>query len=258
MKNVSSISMLSLFILAIISTNVEAKVFHFKSKATGQVMSVHCFFPDSIQCQEKKNEVIRRLKENTNPDQKTLREARAFDLGKNVKNETVGIAIQAKGKVSKMANTVKDEAIELGSNIKIGAQNISDKAKDAVVNTGQGIGQKIGDFVSEEKHKYCKRKLERHAKDFDQQYEATETQLVSFQEKLNYIEKSLVEEGKFETCQDHFEQAVLGYQLKWVQRGEVAQEKTHIFDGLGRLADGEVGYWKNEDRSGYKARANAM
>lgn len=132
------------------------------------------------------------------------------------------------------------------------------RAKDFVVDSAITAKDKTVEFVSRLDHISCRDKLARHAKDFDNDYAQKGNQLVSYQEKLNYIEEKLKEEGRMNDCQSHFDNAVLGYQLKWVGGGELAQEKTHIFDGLGRLADGGVGYWKNEERGDYSSGASAM
>lgn len=348
MKNVSRISML---FLAMVSFSVEAKTFRFTNKETGQSMTVHCFFPQSVQCQQKKDEVIKRLTQGTNPQSSTLTGARASDFGSNVKNSALSTGSSIKDGAVNVAGDVKDGAVNMAGDVKDGAVDLGVKAVDGAVGLGSAIGntasrafdsvrdgasqaaaaiggktyrvkvpgyehsmtfhcrggleskecqeeknivvaaikggseaktleefrlsplyrakdavvgatERVVDgtksVISRESHNYCKRKLERHAKDFDEKYERTETQLVSYEEKLLYIEDKLVEEGKMEACQEHFDNAVLGYQLKWIQRGEVAQEKTHIFDGLGRLADGGVGYWKQEERRGYSSSASAL
>jgi len=131
------------------------------------------------------------------------------------------------------------------------------RAKDFVVDTAVAGKDKTVEFIGRLDHLSCRNKIARHARDFDEDYGRTGSQLVSYQEKLEYIEEEMIEEGRMEECQSHFDNATLGYQLKWVSGGEVVREKTHIFDGLGRLADGDIGYWKNEERSEYQGSSSS-
>ncbi|MCF8060650.1 MAG: hypothetical protein K9K67_15210 [Bacteriovoracaceae bacterium] len=121
-------------------------------------------------------------------------------------------------------------------------------AGNAIADTAEVVGDNVKNALNFLDHKSCKAKLERHAKDFDESYNISGTTLTSYEVKMDYIEEKLVEEGRMEDCREHFENAVLGYQLNWIAKGEVSQERTHIFDGLGRLANGKMGYWKNEER----------
>lgn len=340
---------LTLMTLALVSFSVQAKTFRFQNSQTGQVMSVHCFFPNSVQCQNKIEEVKQRLRNSTNPDQTTLSGARAADAAGNVRDGAVQMGTSLRDGAVDAGTTVRDGAVDAGRTVRDGAveagqavgdfgsrvasgvreqadhagnvlANGANAAREAVVGRtyrvrvpgiehsmtfhcrggleseeckeekdmavvairGGSTAESLDEFrqtpayrarefasetattvregtlntISRMNHNYCKDKLERHARDFDEEYERTETQLVSYTEKIAYIEEKLREEGKLEECQVHFDHAVLGYQLRWIQRGEIAQEKTHIFDGLGRLGDGGVGYWKNEERqTGSSAQA---
>jgi len=119
----------------------------------------------------------------------------------------------------------------------------------AVVDTAESTGRSAASFLSRQNHAYCNRKLIEHAKEFDQHYnDSGQQHLVSYTEKMDFIKDKLIADNKFNTCEEHFENALLGHQLKVVS-GQVVRENTHIFDGLGRLPDGGSGYWKSEQRN---------
>lgn len=150
-------------------------------------------------------------------------------------------------------------------NVKDGASDVSDRVASSVDKGMQPV-RRAGDALLDAAHSAtgtlqnglnrmsansCKRKLERHARDFKNKYERTgEQSLVSYEDKMIYIREKLIEEGRLDDCSTHFEHAVLGYQLEWISGKGLVASDTHIFDGHGRTPSGQVGYWKNEQRAG--------
>ncbi len=145
-----------------------------------------------------------------------------------------------------------EAAIRSGSTLKTlteyrvaqGAQ----RTGEAVANGAHRAVRSTANFLDRMSIKTCQQKLKRYAKEFDEQYSNSgQEHLVSYKDKMSFIKQKLIEENYFESCESSFENAVLGNQLK-IASGKVETENTHIFDGLGRLPNGGVGYWKNEDR----------
>lgn len=120
-----------------------------------------------------------------------------------------------------------------------------------------GVGA-VKEEVQRWGHNSCRQKLERHARDFDQDYADQGLQhLVSYEDKMSYIQEQLIAEtapnGRtyYEVCHDHFKNAVFGMQLTWIGGEESYRaEETSIFNGLGRLASGDVGKFNSERRVG--------
>ena len=129
------------------------------------------------------------------------------------------------------------------------------KAGDAIADAAVVVGDNVNNALNFLDHKSCKAKLERHARDFDESYSLNGSELTSYEVKMDYVLEKLTEEGRQDDCQEHYDNAVLGYQLDWVTRGRVSQVRTHIFDGVGRLANGNMGYWKNEERPSNNSNA---
>jgi hypothetical protein len=129
------------------------------------------------------------------------------------------------------------------------------KAGDAITGAAVVVGDNVNNALNFLDHKSCKAKLERHARDFDESYSLNGSELTSYEVKMDYVLEKLTEEGRLDDCQEHYDNAVLGYQLDWVTRGRVSQVRTHIFDGVGRLANGNMGYWKNEERPSNNSNA---
>lgn len=109
-------------------------------------------------------------------------------------------------------------------------------------------------------HNTCRQKLERHARDFDQDYANQGLQhLVSYEDKMSYIKTELENEtaadGKnyFHHCQEHFKNAVFGMQLTWVGgQDPFKAEQTSMFNGLGRLSNGKVAKFNSERKSNHR------
>ncbi|MAF77584.1 MAG: hypothetical protein CME60_05425 [Halobacteriovoraceae bacterium] len=196
-----------------LASDVRGKTYRVSLPGHEHSMTFHCHGGlESPECQDEQAQVVAAIKSGT--EAKTLQEYKMQP-------------------VTEVAGQVAQTATEVAQ---------------AAAATARDMGRATSNFISEQNHAYCARKLERHARDFDRQYsDSGQQHLVSYKDKMDYIREKLEDEGKFSTCEVHFENAVLGHQLKFVS-GQVIREDTHIFDGLGRLHNGTTGYWKNEDR----------
>jgi len=134
-------------------------------------------------------------------------------------------------------------------------QGVGGAVAEKATGATRSVGSRIQNGITRMNHGFCQRKLARHAKEFDNSYRISGRELISFEVKMDHIKEELESAGELERCQEHYDNALLGYQLKWAAGGETDSERTHIFDGLGRLADGKVGYWTNEERSASQSSA---
>jgi hypothetical protein len=158
---------------------------------------------------------------------------------------------ECKSEKAEVAQAIRDGSVEetLAAHKMRPARDVAASVADTTSEVALSVGRTVSNGVGRLNHGFCKRKLERFAGEFDDSYRVSGRELVSYEVKMEFIKEKLEEGNNFDACEEQYNTAVLGYQLKWAAGGSTDLERTHIFDGLGRFANGDMGYWKNEERA---------